>query len=55
MICPHCGRTISEHEHYLMEMRKDVQPPRWATPAIWVLVFLFVLGTMLAVSHSGLT
>lgn len=51
MICPHCNHTIREEERYLMARDDNVEWPHWGTPAVWVIVFLFVLATLTLFSH----
>ena len=53
MICPHCGETIREEDHYLMSTRSDVEWPRWAWPAIWVLLFLLLTATLVMLRGLG--
>ncbi len=53
MICPHCQRTIREEERYLMSHDAEAQWPRWAAPAMWVLLFLFVVATLSLFSHAA--
>jgi hypothetical protein len=51
MICPHCKQTIREEQRYLMSTDADAAWPRWAVPAMWVLLFLAVLATLVLFSH----
>ena len=51
MICPHCNQTIREEQRYLMSTDSDGPRPRWATPAMWVLLFLAVLATLTLFPH----
>jgi hypothetical protein len=51
MICPHCNRTIREEQRYLMSRDEDAEPPRWARPALLVLLFLCLVATMSLLSH----
>jgi hypothetical protein len=52
MICPHCHNVIREEERYLMSRDKDAQWPRWAVPALWLMLFLFVVATLALFSHG---
>lgn len=52
MICPHCNRTIREEQKYLMSRDEHAEWPRWAIPAIWVIVFLYVFAAMALFSGS---
>jgi hypothetical protein len=51
MICPHCNQTIREEERYLMSRDADAQWPNWAVPAMWVMLFLFLVATLALFSH----
>jgi hypothetical protein len=51
MICPHCNQTIREEERYLMARDADAQWPNWAVPAMWVMLFLFLVATLALFSH----
>ena len=51
MICPHCNHTIREEQKYLMARDADAPLPKWATPAMWVILFLFVVATLTLFSH----
>ncbi len=51
MICPHCHRTIREEQRYLMSRDADAPWPRWAAPAMWLLLFLAVVATLTLFSH----
>jgi hypothetical protein len=51
MICPHCQKTIREEQRYLMSRSEDGEHPRWATPALWVMLFFFVVATLTLFSH----
>jgi hypothetical protein len=52
MICPHCNKTIREEQRYLMS-RTDPEAgwPRWAGPAMWLMLFLFLTATLALFSH----
>jgi hypothetical protein len=52
MICPHCNQTIREEQRYLMSHDADAEWPRWAQPALWVLLFLAVVATLSLFSHT---
>ena len=51
MICPHCNQTIREEQRYLMSRDAEAKSPGWATPALWVILFLFVVATLTLFSH----
>jgi hypothetical protein len=55
MICPHCNNTIREEQRYLMSRDMatdgDAAWPKWAVPAMWVMLFLFVVATLTLFSH----
>jgi len=51
MICPHCNRTIREEQRYLMARDDSAEWPRWAMPAMYVMLFLFVVATLALFSH----
>lgn len=51
MICPHCHQTIREEQRYLMARDDEAEWPKWAAPAMWVILFLFVLATLTLFSH----
>jgi len=51
MICPHCHSTIREEQRYLMARDTEGQWPSWAMPALWTLLFLFVVATLTLFSH----
>jgi hypothetical protein len=51
MICPHCNTTIREEQRYLMSSDGEAKWPTWAGPAMWVLLFLFVVATLALFSH----
>jgi hypothetical protein len=51
MICPHCNQTIREEERYLMARDSEAQWPGWAAPAMWVMLFLFLVATLTLFSH----
>jgi hypothetical protein len=52
MICPHCHETIREEQKYLMSRDENAEIPRWAAPALWVLLFLIVVATLTLFSHA---
>ena len=51
MICPHCNQTIHEQDRYLMARDNNADWPGWARPAMWVILFLFVVATLALFSH----
>jgi|GEM_PF-6292419 len=51
MICPHCQKTIREEQRYLMSRREDGESPRWAAPALYVMLFFFLVATLTLFSH----
>jgi hypothetical protein len=51
MICPHCNQTIREEQRYLMSRDVDADWPRWAAPAMWGILFLFLVATLALFSH----
>ena len=51
MICPHCNQTIHEQDRYLMARDNNADWPSWARPAMWVILFLFVVATLALFSH----
>lgn len=52
MICPHCQRTIREEQRYLMARDENAQLPSWGAPAMWIVLFMFVLATLVLFSHG---
>lgn len=44
MICPHCGRTIEEQDHYLMQRVRDLPliPYAWAAVLLTAIVLIVV-------------
>jgi hypothetical protein len=51
MICPHCSNTIREEQRYLMSRDPEAEWPGWAVPALWVMLFLFLVATLTLFSH----
>ena len=51
MNCSHCNETIREEQRYLMSHDADAKWPSWGGPALWVLLFLFVVATLSLFSH----
>jgi len=44
MICPHCNHTIREEERYLMSRDPEAEWPAWGKYALYVLLFLVMVG-----------
>jgi hypothetical protein len=55
MICPHCNRTIRQEERYLMSTDAEAKWPKWAVPAMWLLLFLAVVATLTLFSHAAVS
>ncbi|HUE27273.1 MAG TPA: hypothetical protein VMP89_10910 [Solirubrobacteraceae bacterium] len=51
MICPHCNATIREEQRYLMARDDNAEMPHWGRPAMWVMLFLFLVATLALFSH----
>jgi hypothetical protein len=52
MICPHCNHTIREEERYLMSRDPEAEWPAWGKYALYVLLFLLLVGLFGLVAHA---
>jgi hypothetical protein len=52
MICPHCNNTIREEERYLMSRDPEAEWPVWGKYALYVLLFLLLVGLFGLVAHA---
>jgi hypothetical protein len=52
MICPHCNNTIREEERYLMSRDPHAEWPSWGKYAMYVLLFLLLVGAFSLHAHA---
>lgn len=52
MICPHCNKTIREEERYLMSRDPDAEWPAWGKYALYLVLFLLMVGLFGLLAHA---